>query len=384
MMSSPYISRRKFVRVFSGAAIAARVEPGKFAQAFVAKPTTRPLIGAIRWDAWYDPADGKVAQAVEKALGAAMFHYRMPFFGRPTGPDSVRINGDSQAIIDREIGYAVAAGLDYWAFCTYAADDPLSNALKMYLSSQQRHDIGFCLITGLMSQIEYFKAETERHIGLMREPGYVKVLGGRPLYYVMDSPDEQMEKEGGLGKIAEWVLYMRQKVQANGGGNPYFVLSEGNPERAKKLCHALDLDAIGLYATAVGPFGAAPYAELVRQTEAYWDKLAATGIPIVPNVMTGWDTRPREKSPPPWNKPPVGRPPNHYYQEGQPDEIANHVKAAESWLAAHPKAGEANTALIYAWDECDEGFGALVPTYDAANPDGNADRIHALAAVLRR
>jgi hypothetical protein len=287
--------------------------------------------------------------------------------------------------MDREIAYAAAAGLDYWAFCAYGADDPLSNALKLYLSSQHRQKIGFCLTTGLMSQTDYFKAATERHIALMQEPGYVKVLGGRPLYFVMAVSEDQVEKDGGPAKMVEWVRYVRSRIQASSGQNPYFVLSEGNPKRAAELCRSLGLDAVGLYATAVGPFGGAPYAELVRQTEAYWDKMAAIGIPVVPNVMTGWDARPRQQNPPPWDKPRLGaRPTNHYYQEGRPDEIAHHVEDAVRWLAVHSKAGEANTVLIYAWDECDEGFGALVPTYDPSNPDGNAARLNALAAVLRK
>ena len=65
--------------------------------------------------------------------------------GRP-GPDSVRIDGDLQAVIDREIAAASHAGLDYWAFMGYAPDDPMTNALDLYLSSARRGQIGFCMI----------------------------------------------------------------------------------------------------------------------------------------------------------------------------------------------------------------------------------------------
>src|SRR5207249_1207944 len=106
----------------------------------------RPMIGAIRWDAWYDPKDGKVAKAVEEALGPAKYHFRMPFFGSETGSDSVRINGHSQATMDQEIAYAKYAGLDYWAFDAYAPSNPMSNALKLYLDSRYKGSINFCLI----------------------------------------------------------------------------------------------------------------------------------------------------------------------------------------------------------------------------------------------
>ena len=101
------MNRRTFISGLAGASLSLLL--GRKAWAQIAPPSLPlPRIGAIRWDAWYDPADGKVAQAVERSLGPAEFHYRMPFFGRETGPNSVRINGDSQAIMDQEI--AAAAG----------------------------------------------------------------------------------------------------------------------------------------------------------------------------------------------------------------------------------------------------------------------------------
>jgi len=348
-------------------------------------PSQRPLIGAIRWDAWYDPVDGKVAQSVERSLGPAEFHYRMPFFGQETGPNSVRINGDSQSIIDKEIAAAAGAGLDYWAYCTYPENDPLSNALKLHLSSALRNQIGFCAISGLASMISYFAVDTEYHIKLMLEPGYTKVMGDRPLFYVLSSKDEQIKRLGGMQKVAEWVQYIRTEVQRRGGGNPYFVLSEGNPTRVVKLCRNLNFDAVGLYATALGPFGGAPYQTLVEVTEKYWDKLSATGVPLVPNIMSGWNSRPRFRNPVSWDKhKPTDPPPvEHCYQDGTPEEIAQHIADAIAWIKAHPAQAPANTALIYAWDECDEGFGALVPSYDPANPQGNDARLKAIADVLK-
>jgi hypothetical protein len=378
------MNRRAFLSGLAGASLPLLI--GRRAWAQAASPSRPPpLIGAIRWDAWYDPADEKVAQSVERSLGPAEFHYRMPFFGRETGPNSVRINGDSQAVMDQEIAAAAGAGLAYWAFCTYAEDDPLSNALKLYLASALRNQIGFCAICGLASKIPYFAVSTEYHIKLMLEPGYTKVLGDRPLFYVLSSTDQRIKVLGGAQKIADWVRYIRSEVQRRGGDNPYFVLSEGNPTRVAKLCHDLDFDAVGLYATAVGPFGGAPYEVLVKETESYWDKLAATGVPLVPNIMSGWDSRPRFKHPFSVDKPkPTDPPPvEHYYQDGTPREIARHIADAIAWIKTHPAQAPANTALIYAWDECDEGFGALLPTYDPAHPQGNYARLKAIAEVLK-
>jgi hypothetical protein len=343
----------------------------------------RALIGAIRWDAWYDPSDGTVAKAVENALGPAQYHDRMPFFGTVTAPNTVRINGCSQEIMDREIDRAADAGLDYWAFDTYAADNPLSNALRLYLSSPQRNRLRFCAINGLSSNIPYFGAQTEYLVDLMCKPGYVLVEGNRPLFFAYTISDQQVALDGGIALIADWVQQIRARVQHGAVGNPYIVLTqEGNLARAALLGRQLGLDAVAQYATAIGPFGGAPFATLARLVEAYWDQQAATtGFPIVPNVMTGWDTRPLSENPVPWGPPP---PADHYYQRAAPNEIADHLERAVQWLRTHPAAAPANTALMYAWNECAEGFGALVPTYDADRRDGDASRLDAVASILNR
>src|SRR5262245_34949974 len=41
--------------------------------------TPRPVVGAIRWDAWYGGKDA-VGLAVEKSLSPKRWHYRLPFF----------------------------------------------------------------------------------------------------------------------------------------------------------------------------------------------------------------------------------------------------------------------------------------------------------------
>ena len=342
----------------------------------------RPLIGAIRWDAWYDPSDGTVAQAVEKTLGPPQYHDRMPFFGKVSGSNSVRIDGYSQHIMDQEIDSAADAGLDYWAFDTYAPDAPLSNALRLYVSSPRRTRLRFCAINSLSSAIPFFALQTDYLVDLMCEPGYVRVLGNRPVLFVLTVPDEQLTRDGGVPLAAAWVQQIRARVQQRGRGYPYVVLTnEGNLRRAAKLCNELGLDAVAQYATAIGPFGGAPFATLASLVEAFWDQQAtATGFPIIPNVMTGWDTRPLSANPVPWEPRPAA---DHYYQRAKPGEIANHLKNALLWLRTHRTAAPANTALIYAWNECSEGFGALVPTFDAARPEGNASRLDAVASVLR-
>ncbi|MBV8209788.1 MAG: hypothetical protein JO133_06965 [Burkholderiaceae bacterium] len=341
----------------------------------------RPLIGAIRWDAWYDPADGAVAKAVEKTLTPVPYRHRMPFFGTVTASNAVRINGYSQDIIDREIDMAANAGLDYWAFDTYPPGSPLGNALQLYLSSRHRDRLRFCAINALSSTIPYFAAQTDYLMDLICQPGYVLVEGQRPLFFAYTISDTQIAADGGIALVADWVQQIRIRARRDGPGDPYIVLTqEGDLTRAALLCSQLGLDAVAQYATAIGPFGGAPFVTLAKLVEAFWDQqVAATGFPIIPNVMTGWDTRPLSENPVPWEPQPA---PDHYYQPATPDEIARHLERALLWLKTHRSAAPANTALMYAWNECSEGFGALVPTYDPEGPSGDPSRLRAIASVL--
>src|SRR5439155_790373 len=48
---------------------------------YLSRSATRPVVGAIRWDAWFgDTAATTVGHEVERSLGPLQWHYRLPFF----------------------------------------------------------------------------------------------------------------------------------------------------------------------------------------------------------------------------------------------------------------------------------------------------------------
>lgn len=340
-----------------------------------ARDIPRPIVGAIRWDGWIGNR-GVVGQAVQETLGPAKWHYRLPFFAKVVGDATVEIDGTSQAVVDREIEYAAAAGLDYWAFVTYSADDPLSLALKRYLSSPLRSKIRFCLITEC--ERWHQPAFIERVAQLIREPGYQTVLGGRPLLYLGFIETEKVNKAwGSVEGFRKALDGFRANLEAKGLLRPYIAIMDFHAPQGKTWADALGCDAIGSYA-AGWQHGRVPYARWAANTESFWEKCRQTGAPVVPIVMTGWDPRPRVEKPVPWGNP---------YQQhngevdhclpAHPVEIANHLGNALDWLAANRDAAPAQTAIIYAWNEFDEG-GWLAPTVS----EGSA-RLDAIAKVLR-
>lgn len=104
----------------------------------------RPIVGAVRWDAWHGPAS-EVGLTVEKTLAPKRWHYRLPFYAKVIGENAVEVRANTQAIMDQEIDHAGNAGLDYWAFVVYPEEYALSLGLKLYLSSEKKHRVNFCL-----------------------------------------------------------------------------------------------------------------------------------------------------------------------------------------------------------------------------------------------
>jgi hypothetical protein len=343
-------------------------------------PHARPLVGAIRWDAWHGKA-GVPGRAVETSLGPARWHYRLPFFATEISEDEVSIDGSSQQVMNQEIAYASRAGLDYWAFVTYEPDDPMSLGLKLYLSSARKRGIRFCLISEQArwgTKLNY-QSKITRFRDLMKMASYQKVLGQRPLLYLGFIRDDFTEQNwGSLAGFRQAVDDLRALARQEGVGDPYIVIMDFDPVRGKRLADALGADAISTYATSERvPAGS--YSELAAHAEAFWERCKATGAPVAPIVMSGWDRRPRVEHPVPWEtwqKPGEGI--ELYYEPPNPDELAAHVQTALRWLETNRGAAPAQAAIVYAWNENDEG-GWLVPTLSEG-----AARLDAIRKVLSR
>lgn len=342
------------------------------------------LVGAIRWDGWY--GEGEVVKAVEATLGQPKYHFRLPWFAKVNGDGSVRINGDSQAVMEQEIAYAMRAGLDYWAFVDYWEEAPgMSIALKRYLAATNRGTLRYCMVEE-GHRLDKFAAEGwGRLVRHFQDPGYQTVLDGRPLLYVFLPPAT-------FGRTG-WDELRRQAVAA-GLKPPYLVLMGYRPEEDAEAMTDLGFDAVSAYARGGSYSMTQPsFAEqcaMIRRDR--WEKWKALGVPAITFASAGWDTRPRNERPPFWMRAEVKAEPDptpYPRQEplvdavtAAPGELAGHVSDAVKWAASHRDLNPANAIIIYAWNEHDEG-GWLQPTLRA---DGTADesRVEAVGEVLRR
>ena len=324
----------------------------------------RPIVGAIRWDAW---SGGPVTAQIERTLGPDQFRDRLPWFATVIDDKTVEIKGANQATMDEEIRLAADAGLDYWAFVMYPEHDSMSQGLHLYLKSKCGDAVKFCVIlhNNLAVQAEEWPHERERLIKMFRDSRYQTVLDGRPLVYLFSA---------NLG----WFKELRE-ITAKEGINPYYVYMGWNPPTDYETQKPNGFDAVSAYANGAQ---VKTFAELAQNVEQQgWQRAAQAGIRYVPLVTTGWDKEPRKVNPVSWELDHSYHQQSFFPSQATPEEIARHLQRAMDFVEAQSDVCEAQAIIMYAWNEHDEG-GWLVPTWRKSERPDNR-RLEAVRTVLR-
>ena len=398
------------VYVAAGLALAAAEAPGG-AGADVGSPGTgsrRPLLGVIRWDMY--SGHPTITQKQEFGfLKPPEFHWRCPWFARRTGdPDApLSFNPEYsrkaiQEVTDQEIVYASGAGIDYWAFGYYGRHKQWGTGdnLEAYLVSPHKRRIGFCVIVecdkvGMNARWEPprtiyrpdavladWRTYVAGIVGLMSEPSHQRVLD-RPLIYLYH-PGKLGTKlgdgEGGTTALKRAVRLLRAEATAAKLPNPYVAVLLGKLGPVLLMREGI-ADAVGLYHYRSGgtrDLPGRPYRELwpAIRRNVLDSRLSAAELKVVPPLMSGANWEPRVRGLP-QTFPPM------YWDEPRPGELAAHVTAGLDYVATHPGRCEANTVLMYAWNEHSEG-GFLCPLMGEA-PDYKpvTDQLDEVARALR-
>ena len=339
-----------------------------------------PTLGAIYWDGWFT---GNPYQQELSPTTAYDNLDRLPFYAT-TNP--VTVVNDSQSVMDQEIQYAHQGGLSYFAFDWYSptnsfqgADD-YNHGLYDYLSSQYKSELNFSLLLqgGWLGGKANWSTTAQNLADMMVLPTYQKVLGDRPLVYMLDFSGlvSTFGTDAAAAAAMNTLSNAVQTAAKTAGvtvGAPYFVAQVGDASDGVNAVNKDGMDAIGSYAIVPAENGQVaqfPHSELSNADLLYWNQTAATGENVVPTIMTGWDSRPR------WAGNVNGDGPGPYFTEATSTDIYNDVTSALNWTSTNQVTDKANTILMYAWNETDEG-GWLVPTLVAG-----AARLSAVDAAL--
>jgi hypothetical protein len=337
--------------------------PGCRNKGNVTKDPDRPLIGVIRWDGWVgSKGTWKIGPIVERTLGPERFHYRLPFYARVIGKDSVSIDGTNQETVDKEIEFARDAGIDYWAYCYYPDGCGLEIPLKLHQSSRFANDMNWCVILGGSFEFDTANDYSRRLVNDFARVNYQKVCGGRPIIYLLH----------GCAMTRDNLDTLKAMTLRSGLKTPYVVVMEWSAEKGAEYCDRIGADALSCYAF-MGKDNL-PFSEFIPDSSIRkWEEYSLKK-PVVPWISTGWNARPRMESPNPWTR---------YYADStncldaSPEDIRNFLVSGISWVKSNRDKVPANTVLMYAWNEFDEGFGAICPTL---GKDGKPDTLR-LSAV---
>lgn len=303
--------------------------------------------GALRWDAWYPARESTDTSAqCLKALSLPEYHWRAPFFSKIDENNNVYIPEYTQEIFDREMEYAIDAGIDYFSYVWYSHSG-LRIARDFHKKSKYRNDVTMCacLDNNAISH-EYAHEEI---IPLLKEDFYTKI-GDRPLIYYFGAKHliERIEKD---------IIFYKEACKKENIPAPYFVIMGVGADTAKQL----GADGISRY--SVSGKEKCTFKELCQEVYNIWDRHSregeAVGIDNVLPLVAGWHPHPRFKTPVSWMT--VSE--NGYAQYATSEEIGEHYKRAKEFLSDEKNfnSTKSNTCIIYAWNEHDEG-GWLCPT----------------------
>ena len=346
--------------------------------AAAAKDAEGPVVtavGAINWDCSL-PSSTFFGGYQTRSLSPAKYRYMTPYYADVLGPDKIDYHWRTQAEYDREMQYALDAGIDYFAYCWYADDFnaervPVSTgrgacvdrhvcelvyARNMHLKSALRSKLKLCAI--LCGNHPYTDREVETLVRAMKEDCYQKAMG-RPLLYL-------------FGNRGDLLARVRRTCRRLGVETPYAVAMYGG--RNHPRTGDAGIDALSDY-PPVGD-GYAVYSELMDAELARNSAKCRDGWSVIPHFTTGKDHSPRIDSPVPW----CDNPPRRYPRAASGEEIVEGARRLRDWIVANRRSCPTGHVITFAWNEFEEG-GWICPTWTPNGPD--TTRVKAFAEASR-
>jgi len=360
---------------------------------------SRPLLGVQRWDMF----SGKGATQRQELgylpgkqgfLKPAEWHDRAPFFCRLTkGVDWVKHPADAgplwfnypfsqqllQECMDQEIRYACNAGIDFFVYhgparSLYTNGWELRNNFDCHIASKipEAKRVNFTWALYAHRAIRYTRSKVaammDETIEYIKMPNWQTVMDGRPLIIVYHPERFKSALQVAHGQEymtgAGFVEYIRARVRTAGLKNPYVV---GCMEPRDSFMHARWLkkdgydafmDYEGTYGGSVArrdeaPTYAATTETIVKTCKQEFLNRGLPFIPPCPSMNYKWSHAFNLKKEP--------KETLYHSQWPREGDLAARVKAVFDFVATHPEDCEAQTVIMFSWNE-HSGGGGLCPT----------------------
>ena len=334
---------------------------------------TNIRIGVINWDASLT-RDTYFGYYQIRSLSQAKYRRWVPFYADLIEEERIDYHFRSVEEYERELRYAIDAGIDYFAFVWYPTEGSLLHeqrspidcshrvhelnyARHLYEKSALTDKLGMCAI---LSGHPFTDHDLSALADAFTKPYYEKI-DGRPLLYVY------------TGNTAETVRRIHALCEERDIPTPFtvplFVSQEILPLA----------DALSAYAV-YNPTDIERYGALCRIAIERDLGRMQTGKNIIPLFTVGWNPSPRLERMTPWTTNAQGDSIYlhvNYAPAPTETELTDGAAAFASHIKTNVKEKFAGHILTFAWNEFEEG-GFICPTY---REDGTVDdtQVHAFA-----
>jgi len=382
----------------------------------IVTPTIVPIknkitipIGAIMWDGWYEdyqlnPRTGISGNPYERGINqASSLRWDLtefaslnvvPFYGQQNlTPETIEIItkvtwnptlGEneyetthkkvtckfdrSQAAFDKEIGFALDAGIDYMAFNWYSPyDTPMAEGQRKFVDSNNRETMKMCYLSGPIGwnipiNVDYI---TDRML-----ESYYQQIDGKPLLFVND--DWLNQTYAGTTILQS---IMNSYASKSRGGSIYVVYMSGGrdypTDESKYSNHRMSCASI--YTTyGVEGYGPRPHTQImddeVRLREYF---IKNSGRDIIPVVTTGFVNANKRSE--------IGLLDpinyyNNYTEAATTSQMDTKMTNLISFIENNPTRTKA--ILFYAWNENSESGNPICPTLTSGTTSINVSSLN--------
>lgn len=337
-------------------------------------------IGAVNWDASLT-GDTYFGYYQIRSLSQSKYRTWVPFYAELLDGEKIKYAWRTVEEYERELRYAIEAGIDYFAYVWYPTEGSLLHmpkspndcshrvhelnyARRLYEQSSLTDRLGMCAILGAHP---FTDGDLEDLVAAFSQPYYERI-DGRPLLYVFGGYREEI------------LVRIHALCKARNTPVPYTVPMSAKPD---------DLSVPMPLANALSAYTAANKKDVTRyedlcQVAMENDRLRLdTGKKIIPLFTVGWNPSPRIDRLTPWTSNAKGETTYTVVQYApSPDEteLLAGAKKFSHHVKNHVKEQFAGHILTFAWNEFEEG-GYICPTYTTDGKINDA-RVHAFAQAV--
>lgn len=336
-------------------------------------------VGAINWDASL-PSDTYFGFYQTNSLSQEKYREWTPFYAELLSNEKAEYRTRTPEEYEREMQYAIDAGIDYFAYVWYPEEGSKSHiqtsfndcshkvyelnyARRLYEKSTLKDNLGACAILG---DHPFTEGDLAELVTAFREPYYEKI-DGKPLLYIYGGYRE---------KTIEKIHSM---CRENGQPEPFTVPMVTTAEGAEKMPLA---SALSAYAVTVS--GISSHDELIDGAIEANKNRFSDDLALIPTFTVGWNPTPRIERKTPWTTLPDGASiyeNRSYAPRATDNELIDGARRFVQFLNDLASERLVGHILTFAWNEFEEGA-YICPTY-TKNKEISLSRIKAFSEISR-